>query len=67
MKKYQRKNYCIKKYEQEKYSLNIFDNITNTSKTIYKNNYEELYMQAKEEAKNGKECEICELVYEVKP
>ena len=67
MKKYQRKYYCIKEYNQEKFSLTSFDPRTNISTTIYKNNYEELYMKAKEEAKKGMECEIWGLIYEVKP
>jgi len=67
MKTYNRKDYKIKSYSNEKFSLEIYDENLNSSYTEYSSNYETLYTKAKEEAKKGRKCSLYELKYEVTP
>jgi hypothetical protein len=67
MRVYKRKYYNIKAYDNEQYSMDVYDEKTRTSQTVYENNYETLYAKAKDEAKQGKICSIWELKYEVVP
>lgn len=67
MRLYKWDDYKIKAYNGEKYSLEVFDKYLNTSYTLYENNYETLYIKAKEEAIKGKRCSLYELKYEVLP
>ena len=67
MRTYNRENYSIRAYNDEKYSLEIYDRELNSSYTLYEDNYETLYIKAKEEASKGRKCSLYELKYEVIP
>ena len=45
--------------------LLIWDEGTGWETTVYSNKWEPLYARAKEEATNGRECEIWELKYKI--
>ncbi len=64
MKKFQREKYTLKSYDDERYKLEITNDETNISNTIYSSNYEELYIRAKKEAENGNHCELWQCLYE---
>jgi len=64
MRKYDREKYTLKAYKDEKYMLEIVDDNTMTGKTLYSNNWENLYAKAKKEISEGKQCAIWSLCYE---
>jgi len=70
MKKYDREHYELKSFENEKYCMNIESSPEDRfqeTKTIYSDNVEELYVEAKKLAKKGRKCIIWELKYEFIP
>ena len=62
-KEYVREHYTLKTYTNEKYRLDIYNPETNTEFTEFSDNWESLYMKAKEETKKGCECSIYELKF----
>ena len=65
MRKYKRENYNIESYKNERYMLLIWDETTGWETTVYSDKWEPLYARAKEEATNGRECEIWGLKYKI--
>jgi len=64
MKEFKREHYNLKEYKNERFMMEITDEELHISTTKYADNIEILYMEAKEEAKKGKQCAIWELRYE---
>lgn len=65
MKKFVREHYTLKSYTDERYRLDVYNPETNIEYSEFSNKWETLYMKAKKEAKNGCECSIYELKYEL--
>ena len=63
-KEYKREHYILKSYDNERYKLVVIDEESNFDTEEYANDWEALYMKAKDLTEKGKKCEIWSLLYE---
>ena len=64
MKSYNIDGYTVNKYDKEKYMLELLCDKDKLGELILYKTWEEAYMNAKKEIKQGKKCRIWDLQYE---